>query len=151
MRRFESFAVLLVLVLSLFALMAAPAMAAPSPLLLDQGEGGSGDHKVNGLCAAVLGVSTNLNQLTYAVNGRASAQLAVGHVPVGTSIACAIRNKANKVEYGRVSGGAPGPFAVAVGRINVPTTVTLIMCTYAETLYPDTHRASYKSPASACQ
>ncbi|MEX2458648.1 MAG: hypothetical protein WD770_06645 [Actinomycetota bacterium] len=134
---------LLVLCLAITVLIAGPAAAQPL-LLTDGGTGSNGAHRVQPQCAAALGVSTELNTVTYVVTGRAHGSTTDNHAqPVGTSMACSIRNAATGQEYGRVSGGLPGSAVVVAGKIKVPNTGTLILCAYANAVFTDNHTASF--------
>lgn len=128
-----------VLLLSV-AVFAAPVSAAPTEdlLLTDIGTGQYGGNTVAGSCQAGPGASLDLNYVTYVVRGTATSASSHGAVPVGTSVACWIRDTVTGAVYGpKVTGGAPGGAAVAAGVITAYSSGHLAMCTEAYAIFND--------------
>jgi hypothetical protein len=104
---------------------------------------GTGTHRVAAACEAVAGVTTDLNEITFAVHGSADSFTTDGHaVGVGTGVRCQIRNRNTGTIYGTVSGGLPGPHAEAVGTITAPLNAPLKMCTFGNATFSDSHPGS---------
>jgi hypothetical protein len=117
-------------------LSAGPASATASAALESLANGTSGPHHVTAVCSAHFGFTTNLGQITYVVEGTASAYSTNGSVPVGTSVTCSIPG------YGSVSGGLPGADAVAAGLITVPLNAAPTLCATANAVFNDNGTAS---------
>lgn len=116
---------------------------ASEPLLVDQDWEESGPYRIEAACSAVLGMITGFNELTYAVEAEATATderwmqwqasppdwselpevKALEAASVATSVWCDVVNTDTDQVYGTVAGGLPGPMAVAVGEVTVPTDV----------------------------
>lgn len=132
------------IVLSLAAsLLLVGSASASEPVLVDQDWQESGPYRIDATCSAILGVITGFNELTYAVEAEATArderwttfgtsqpnrlelpEVRILEAPsVATSVLCDVVNTDTDHVYGTVAGGLPGPMAVAVGEVTVPTNV----------------------------
>src|SRR5258708_22264734 len=80
-------------------------------------------------CNAAVGVATGFNQVTYAVDATAT----VPGAQETTGVTCVVKSSTGTV-YTTISGAEPGPQAAAEGLVTIPTNVTVVVCTYADTL-----------------
>lgn len=86
-------------------------------------------YSVAGGCAPAAGATTNLNQLTYVIEGTASAtSTKAGVYAVSTGVTCTIRKKSNNAVVGSISGVLPGPNSLAAGTITVQLTDVVKLC-----------------------
>ncbi len=118
-----------------------------SAVLVDSGSGsGSTGGSVNGTCSGQLGVATGFNDITYAVEAAATAtHRRAGVVAVGTAVRCRIINASTGTRYGGVSGGAPGPVAVAAGTVTFPRTAAVRVCVEANAVFSDGSAAAFSN------
>jgi hypothetical protein len=121
---------------------ASPAFAVNGLLLPTVGSGSNGPHHVNASCTPTVGVATNLNQISYALEATATSYSTNGSVPIGTSVQCFAYRVSNNHIYGSIAGGEPGPAAAAAGVVAVPTTVESALCVKAHGLFNDNGTAS---------
>jgi hypothetical protein len=131
----------------LVGLSAMPASAAAVLLpVADLGDAlGSDPHHVTGSCTPGAGVSTNLNQITYAIAGTATAYSTNGSTPVATGLTCVVRNVSTHHVYGAVSGSLPGPNGAAAGLVTVPTNANVEMCVVENALFSDNGTAHHST------
>lgn len=86
-------------------------------------------YSVAGGCTPSAGVTTNLNQLTYVIEGTASAtSTKAGVYAVSTGVTCTIRKKSNNAVVGSISGVLPGPVGITAGPITVQLTDVVKLC-----------------------
>ena len=117
-----------------------PSMNVNDYLKVSLAQGSSGGDQVAAVCGVVLGVSQQLNTVTYEVHGTADGTSATGAVALGTNVICRLYyldslNKPHRI--GQVAGGLPGPHAEAVGSIDVPTNRNAVLCAIGNAVFND--------------
>jgi hypothetical protein len=106
-------------------LTAAPASAS-TPLAGVGLDSSGGGYTVASQCSIVVGETTDIRFITYAV--QASADAAGPSVAVGTGVICTVYS--GGVARGGASGGLPGPHAAAVGFATVPVGQVPSICVH---------------------
>lgn len=115
----------------------APAAAAARPVLLDTDLGASGPYRAPAECGGVVGVSTTIGSVTYLVEASAEAVSTNGSLAVGTTVRCVVYDAQTGEVYGRVAGGLPGSYAVAVGPVTVPLSSNPAICVSSSAVFND--------------
>lgn len=90
--------------------------------------------RVYASCTGGPGVALGLNDMTYVVQGSATATVPPGSTAVGTTVKCWILDPPTRRTWGPVEGFAPGGSAFAAGTIDAQPTGRLVMCAEAYTL-----------------
>lgn len=138
--------------------MAAPAQVAQ--IITDQGAAIDGPYSVSGSCSAVAGAITGFNEITYVAEAEGHAadvrwtqvhlegsrdgsavpppeHFVPDAAGVVTAVTCEVVDDASGVVYGRIARGLPGPTAVAVGEVVVPTSALVHARVCVSAIFPD--------------
>jgi hypothetical protein len=113
-------------------------------------DGGSGSSPTGGsvhaTCAGVVGLNTDFDEMTYAIEVEAHATHRNPLVrPVGGAVSCSILNAQTGAVYGTVRGGFPGPVTAAAGVIRFPSHATVRACVSANVIFSDGSAASFST------
>jgi hypothetical protein len=93
--------------------------------------GGNGTYRIVASCHISGGVATNANQIQWVITAEASAASTNGSVAFATAVNCNVNGVAG------VSGALPGPEAVAVGIVALPTGVVPSVTVCGSATYSD--------------
>lgn len=98
-------------------------------------------YNVTPVCTATMGVTTNMDEVSYVVQGNATSHATNGAVPVATGISCWIVDTRTDRIYGPASMGMPGPNADVVAVITIPIDSSPRLCGRGNALFYDNHTA----------
>lgn len=120
-----------------------PAEALATPILAPAaGIPTAGTYNVVPQCNPGPGVATNLNQITYLIQGDAIAYSTNGVPPVATGITCSVFDADTGAYYGSASAAMPGALAVAASPVTVPFNSNPYLCGVANALFANNATAT---------